>query len=316
MDKQHLEVEQSHQLRGIAILMILLVHSINEYPAYEAQWSKWLLIPEWGELACSIFFLLSGYGLTISMQKAQGREHKFCYWMSKIRKLIVPFLFAYLLTVVALSLYDGKYGAAYQFDVSTLFTLCMSDGNEMWFLKVILADYLLLCFWDVTETPLAVRVATCFALHLIAVVLLRTMGYGRYWYVSNLCFPVGMLLALSRDTMSPKQTLAWASLCVTIGILCYKMIHWRMAGEIIINVGFALFTMVLAARARAKCPVLRFLGKNSLYLYLFEIPVMWVIPNEGIHWFIYYLACLTCTALCAILYVELCECWNRRNTFT
>ena len=111
MDKQHLEVEQSHQLRGIAILMILLVHSINEYPAYEAQWSKWLLIPEWGELACSIFFLLSGYGLTISMQKAQGREHKFCYWMSKIRKLIVPFLFAYLLTVVALSLYDGKYGS-------------------------------------------------------------------------------------------------------------------------------------------------------------------------------------------------------------
>ena len=57
--------------------MILFVHSINEYPAYETSWSQWLLIPQWGELGCSIFFLLSGYGLTIAMQRERNEQDVF-----------------------------------------------------------------------------------------------------------------------------------------------------------------------------------------------------------------------------------------------
>ena len=307
MEKPHLGLEQSHQLRGIAILMILFVHSINEYPAYETSWSQWLLIPQWGELGCSIFFLLSGYGLTIAMQREREQKERTRYWLTKMGKILKPYLLTYAVTFVALTLFDGKYGADYQFDVRTIFTLSMSDGNEMWFMKVILANYVFLFILDAANVKPVPRVIVFVSLHLAAALLLRTMGLGGYWYVSNLCFPVGMALALPSISPSRRQVL-WAACSLVVGgAACYGVLHWRTAGEIMLNTGVAVGAFLLASYRGKTCPALRFPGKNSLLLYLFEIPVMWVIPSEGIHWSLYFAACLICTVLCAVIYVSLCS---------
>lgn len=61
--------EQGYAIRGIAMLMIIFVHSINEYECYNSEISQLLLIPMFGVLGCSLFFFMSGYGLLFSLCK-------------------------------------------------------------------------------------------------------------------------------------------------------------------------------------------------------------------------------------------------------
>lgn len=82
---QTISYEQGYAIRGLAMIMIIFVHSINEYEWYNSTLSKISLIPLFGTFGCSLFFFMSGYGIFNSLLK-KGREIKYDYLLAQIKK--------------------------------------------------------------------------------------------------------------------------------------------------------------------------------------------------------------------------------------
>ena len=126
-------------LRGIAMLMIIFVHSINEYSDYDSSWCRALMIPEYGCMGCSVFFFMSGYGLFRSLEKKRVNSS---YLISHLLKLLSPFIAAFVIAYIVGELVPSSVTQITINDITAIFRLSMPSGIDMWFFKVILADYI------------------------------------------------------------------------------------------------------------------------------------------------------------------------------
>lgn len=261
-----LTLRQSHMARGVAMLMILFVHSINEYPeALQSLWARVLLVPHWGVIGSAVFLLLSGYGMACSM--ARRPTFSWGYWARKAKGLLLPFGVAFGVTAAALSIYDVKYGGAYSMDLGHLLRLNLSDGNELWFFKTIVAEYVLLMVLDLLRTSPVLRVAVVVVANVAAVATMAAAGWPRYWWASDVFFAAGMVVqAMPPLPFSRQQP---------------RKAGWPAAG----------LESALA-----------YIGRNSISFYLLEIPVMWVLPSDVLPWPLFFGLTVALTALLAELY--------------
>ena len=257
----------SWQLRGVAMLMILFVHSVNEYPAVMQQpWSRLLLVPHWGVIGSAVFLLLSGYGMLCSLQK-RGLAFDGRYWMRKAKGLLLPYLVAFAVTALALSVYDGKYEGGYSFDASHLLRLNLADGNELWFFKTIVAEYVLLMVLNLLRMRVRGQVVVMAVVHAVVIGLMVGCGWPRYWWASDAFFVVGMAasLCLVRSEIVPALPERWA------------WTRWTSRG-------------------------LTYIGRNSICFYLLEIAVMWMLPSSLLPWPLFFLLTVALTAVLTELY--------------
>ena len=96
---QTISYEQGYAIRGLAMIMIILVHSVNEYEWYNSTLSKISLIPLFGTFGCSLFFFMSGYGIFNSLLK-KGREIKYDYLLAQIKKILIPVAVVYVINSI------------------------------------------------------------------------------------------------------------------------------------------------------------------------------------------------------------------------
>lgn len=299
---QPISYEQGYVLRGIAMLMIMFAHSINEYDTYNSDVSVALLVPKYGMLGCSVFFFMSGYGLLCSLSKQ--KRVSIGYLWQHVWKMLVPFLIAYAGTVLVVESLLPNIHA----DILSILSLTMPEGTDMWFFKVILCNYVIATILFMLKLPVNVRIAVLFGIHCVAIVVMYLLGAPGYCYFSNLCFPLGMWFAYVKT--KPVKEVQWLLYaCIVFLCVYYVFItihHTNAPLEILLNVVFGLLAALLVVKVKLRHHTwLVFIGKNSLCFYLFNVPIMLALPASAMHWITYFALNLLLTWIATIVYLPL-----------
>ncbi len=273
--------EISAWFKGLAIIMVILSHY--------AEWWSWFYVEEgisellrfgisrFGPYGVGIFFLFSGYGLA----KSAGDKR---IGVKFILKRIINVYIPYLVVVILITLLSGGFQTVS--DVLSVFF-----GQNFWYMTVLFSLYLAfmaiwLLFVNKHIRAVLIFVFTCWYSN-----YLYRAGEQEFWYISNIVFVIGILLALYEtvirkivDKVGIFLTILFGAGTVGIAYSALYVEHvWanpldemrsRMAAVIIFSVFIALF----AAVWKWYDPVISILGKYSLYFYLLHTFLfMWVI---------------------------------------
>lgn len=269
--------------KGIAIIMIILSHY--------AEWWTWFYTEEgtselirngisrFGPYGVAIFLLFSGYGLT----KSAGNSR---IGIKFILKRIVSVYIPYFILVLLIDLLSGGLE-----DMEDIIDLLY--GNDFWYMTVLFSFYLaFMAIWLAFSNR-----------HIRAVLMvIFTYWYSNYlykageqdfWYISNIAFAIGVLLALYEpviikvvNKISFVATLIFAAGSVAVVRSALFVEHvWEqpvdeIRSRIIAVTIFTLFIVFLASRWNMYDNVLISFGKYSLYLYLSHTFLfMWTINH-------------------------------------
>ncbi|MBR5804320.1 MAG: acyltransferase [Bacteroidaceae bacterium] len=306
LPKLDISFEAGYALRGIAMLMIMFIHSINEYAIYTSELSTTLLVPQYGQLSCSIFFFMSGYGLYFSLSKQRGALLSYL-WLH-VKKLLFPFFLAFIGVLLVLHIFKNADNAIYSIKPWNILTLTMPEGTDMWFFKVILIDYVATILLFMLPLKLTNRIGALFCLHALAIVLCYLLNVPGCWFFSNLAFPLGMYFAHYKGHLvQARNTLLLA--CLFSLVIYYTIVtlyHTNAPLEIFVNTMCPLLIVLLMSKIPLSPPRwLQYIGKNSLSFYLFNVPIMLAIPASSMHWVTYFILNLVITWIATILYTPL-----------
>lgn len=96
------------------MMMIVFHHSYIRYDSmdFTSEGQNLLINPlysiwHWGYLATGVFFFLSGFGLYHSIQRNSPLQ--FSWFFKQLKKLIVPFLFLWLVYLICFVLWKPDY---------------------------------------------------------------------------------------------------------------------------------------------------------------------------------------------------------------
>ena len=258
---------QSVSLRGLLCIMIMLDHSalLTQTGATGFFFKKAAFF------VVGLFFALSGYGLTASWQRDRGSVKGF--WRKRWMGTILPYL---ILSVIA---------AAVRLLIGEPLTpkqalLSFVNGEPLvrysWFILVMILFYVL--FY------LAALLASGDKALLLALVgfgafvlpfALRKLGFEEYWYDAVWTFPVGMLWFMSYRRISsafrkhPWIYLGIVSVCAVWFVLISMHFYWfGYLGTLLATVFVSVFVFLLMMKLRIDNPILRFLSRISLEIYL------------------------------------------------
>ena len=147
--------EDCYTLRGLCMTFIVL-HHVFQYTAmqYAVHYPMLIaiLMQSLGYLCTAVFFLLSGYGVHCSLAREQASCHTLSvgYVGSRLFRLLLPFLRLGLCTALLVLLCDvQRFGIGCEVPqsltavLSSLGSLSLPIGGNVWVFKVIIALYLL-----------------------------------------------------------------------------------------------------------------------------------------------------------------------------
>ncbi len=293
----NIKFEQGYAMRGLAMLLIILTHSLNEYEVYTSALSHYLLIPMLGTLACSIFFFMSGYGLFHSLNKKETQpDRKYLY--NHLIKIIVPFAVIYLASLIILPYTMAESQAAP--DYTKILTLSLPDGTDMWFLKTTLFNYIttfLLCRAQTTNKRKIIYISAVQALLIAILYINKCAGYC---YISNISFAVGTLYATQK--YYNKKTVIAATLVFAIYYIGMNSGISAAPLQIAGNIAICIIVAALLKSTNKAPSWLQYVGRHSLSYYLLAIPVMWMVPSNNLHYICYFLLNLLLTTIAVALY--------------
>ena len=275
--------EASAWFKWIAIVMVIISHY--------AEWWSWFTVEEGtreiirfglgrlGPYGVAIFLLFSGYGLS----KSAGNNR---IGIKFILKRVIGVYIPYLIMVILLEMFSGNVQSWK--DLSDIWY-----GHDFWYMTVLFSFYLsFMTIWLLIKNR-HIR-AVCMA---IFTFLYSNHLYNRgeydFWYISNIAFAIGVILALYEVELVKINVIIRTVLMVIFGIGSIYVIYSALYVEhvwiqpyseslsrIYAVSTFTLFVVFFASVWRYYDPVSRFLGKYSLYFYLSHTFLfMWVINH-------------------------------------
>lgn len=257
----YLNRANSTQLKGIAILLVLLGHTHLIYK---------------GSGGVALFLLLSGYGLTYSYNE-KGRNS---FWIKKVKKIYLPYLIIIVFQIVTYRIKDTK-----RILISLLgLDFGLTVDGTMWFLSFLLFFYL--CFYlamivnDMLKRKLKYDIVL-FVILFLSIPLCVFLSERGIWrkgagtYLYYYYFPIGVLLYyFSRIKVSSTTILiTWtATLFLTMSYCCSHINSINGKNEYFLYTFCqAMFWISLfQLSAGSHNYVLSFLGEYSFSIYLFE----------------------------------------------
>lgn len=290
--------------RGIAAIMVILSHF--------AEWWSWFYVEEgiselirygisrFGPYGVAIFLLFSGYGLA----KTAGEKRIGGLFIAKrVLGVYIP----YLVMVILIEVLSGGFETVDDF-VQILY------GQNFWYMTVMFSLYIaFLCIWLVLSNC-HVRALLMTAFTVWYSNYLYRVGEYDFWYISNIAFAIGVLLALYEPFVKKITDKAGIVLAMVFAIgsagVVYSALFMEHSGtepieeiwsRIIAVVIFVMFVVFLASVWKWYDPLLCFFGKYSLYLYLSHTFLfMW-----AINYFEYEMSVNFCIAGAVILVVSI-----------
>lgn len=292
MNKITIPFSVTYLIRGIAMLMIIFVHSMNEYSEFDSIWCRALMISDYGYMGCSIFFFMSGFGLFSSLKEKTINSS---YFSSHLLKLLQPFIATFVISYVVVELLPSSITQVTTNDITAIFKLSMPCGIYMWFFKVILANYIITIFLFIKKLHPKQVIMIITLLHVSFIVICYLNHFPLYWYCSNLAFPLGAIVSSVKKTQL--QRVMMPAFIMSIIFFCsyyLSNVFGFYKVPIVIIGNLALCLLLLSSISffslQIKVPWLEYIGKNSLYYYLFNVFVMLSIPSQGIHYLTYFTA--------------------------
>lgn len=305
MNDRQISYNAGYLLRGIAMLVILFVHSVNEYDFYSSTCSRLLMIPHWGAIACSLFFFMSGYGLFNSLSAKDTPYSIWKYLLTHLLKLLVPFILSFALTWAVIEILPFEITHVGENRLTNIFRLSMSNGTDMWFFKIIILNYLITTALFSIKTSSRTRIILLFAIHLLLILLCYAADVPGYWYISNCAFVLGAAMVTWSRIITSKKVMMLSVAVAAVYIVLSCLDINKTPVIILGNVGLcSIAAWCLAGHDIPDYRVITYIGKNSLYFYLFSIPVMTAIPGEGMNPLIYFVLNTLGTLLLTMFYLR------------
>lgn len=179
-------------LKGYAILLIVIHHMVLRMSHVG------ILLPFRlaGYLGVSVFFFLSGYGLTCA---AKNREKAYSnnFIFKRIKKIYIPAVIAqFVYLLVLMSFFDKSYSAG-DF-LKGLFFLYPVDTSQWYIIAVF---YWYIAFWLFMKCFTSWRntIIGLFAMALLYIIICLSVGASKNWVDTAVCFPLGVMFAASGE---------------------------------------------------------------------------------------------------------------------
>lgn len=262
------EKESSYSLKGIAILCVILHHCYQhsvqkmELPDFCPPMGY-----EFGSFAVALFFVLSGYGMFLSMRRNTLNRQ---YIFSQLKKLYTPFVIIYILRLLSfISL------GIMEWDIHCIpeFLIMHFPMGENWFMKVIVGAYItsFLTLKFIKNDYIAILIM--FAISTLYFNTAPRFGLGGYWYYTSLNFAFGMLLAKAKEKI---QTHSIPTL-ICLGVMfCafYLNKNIIVCGSLI-----SLLAIIVIRYINIKNVVLDYMGHHSWIFYLSHGIFLYIYPS-------------------------------------
>lgn len=276
---EFLGFSQTNSIRGLAILMVILMHSSCNFGLR--------IFTPLGGIGVALFLILSGYGLTESYK----RKGLHFFWKSKFNKIWIPY--AIVLTVCTIWSSSFKPYVIVQY--------CLID-SPFWYISFLFYNYILFYVCHKYEFLYKYR----FAIFLVFALILFAFD-TRIRAEQCLCFVTGMWISdyknLVCKSLSNKKTVLCTIIllsCISASALFLKqmptfrgqMEHVRLFQnimELLIKYPFAIATIVILTTnifdkvQRSMLIGNRFLGycsKISLELYIIHFSLRDILNKE------------------------------------
>ena len=252
-------------MRGFWCLVILLVHIPQEY-----QNSIQDMIGSFAYIGVTFFFMTSGYGLMMGIQK-NGADSVKGFWLRRLPKIVLPMFIANIIISFANFAQKGSY------DFSDLI-------NVNGFVRQLIIFYFIfwLVFRVLPQSILLVHKTIMICLCVMAVSLVSYFLKFNAWPTESFGFIYGILLSQYKTKFEKFADNKWlvkcAGFCLTsavIGIAYIKIKHIAFIGDYIVKIllglSILMFILLLNFRIPVGNAVSRFLGKISYEVYLLHI---------------------------------------------
>ena len=303
------EKESTYSLRGICMLMIIASHTTVNSDDSLYSILQFLLFDYWGAFGTGLFFLLSGYGMFLSLQKA--KEITTNYLLNKLRKLFLPFFYTWVIYLLFFIIFDRSQINLHL--LSEFFTLSLPLGIDTWFFKVILGLYLLIILLFRIPISNALRITIISILVFTYYIVFRELSFGPWWYNTVLNFPLGMLFAWRKEMVQNK----YYSLLIILSTLAFSFFTTISFFPYIC---FSLCAIWFASIINIQYITgLKFIGINSILFYLLECPSSeYLTSNISSSFILSFLITVISTTILAMIYLKVESYWNmisfrRRN---
>ena len=184
--------DSTASLRGLAMLGIMLHHIQNELGLCSP------ILIQVGYIATGLFFFISGYGNTISLNK-NGSSIKWIW--NKFLKIYIPFFVVYWFCFICLyAIYPLELPTEIE-TIKDMVTISLPN-QASWFPKIIL-----LCFavhWLANKLFLNKKIQTLvvFCCIVIYIAVMWKKGFAACWYNSVICYAIGILVSEMREHIS------------------------------------------------------------------------------------------------------------------
>ncbi|MBR2384919.1 MAG: acyltransferase [Clostridia bacterium] len=269
-----------------------------------------------GQLMVALFFFYSGFGIMKSYEKNNDYQKGFI--KKRVVKVLVEFDVAVLLYLI-LSLIIGSY-----YDWSN-YVFCWigwkSIGNSNWFVFVILLLYVItyLSFFVIKRVkdikkPLYLAIITTI-LSFSAIIVLRFVAEGSWWYDTILCYAFGMWFALIKENFDAfikrGKKEHWGTIAVvTVLFVALYFIAGRINPfAITYNMcacAFCLLITVLTTKVKLDNVILKWLGIHSFAIYVLQRIPMIVLHKVGIaNPYVFSIIAIIITMIMAYAFVKI-----------
>lgn len=287
-----LEKRNTYTLRGLCMISIILHHIHTTIDLSFGNSFLTNVLNSQGYLSTGIFFLLSGYGLTISINN--HKPLKLHYLFSKLWTIFSTFLFAYLVSYVVFTFCGFEIPLIDIIkDICTL--TIHFHFHTTWFLKVIFFVYLtyitLRYFFSDVKAWIYFTALLCI-FWLIAKLYLPAM-----YNTSILNFALGMILVPYKDYVYSKHNL------ILFFSIVFFIIFEILDLQPIISLSYSIIVIILFSYfSFLRSKFLEYIGKDSLIFYLGHLLFMRIPEMMPENKFIFIIIVFSVTTIIAKLY--------------
>ncbi len=262
-------------LRGLFALTVVLHHLSTR--AYSG-----LIFPGFsyvGFISVSVFFFLSGYGLTVRFGQ-QGRPYLISVLVSRIPRMVAIYLMA--TAVYWLGFWAMGYDISLQYVLRSFINGSPLALNS-WYITALILLYLVFCaVFACFGRRRGLSLCLLGAATLCYILTMHRLGYDYHWYMSTPGFWVGVFWAAYRQKLDGLINKHWlpafgavavgfiAAYCLS-GMTMLSPIPGMSLGSRLVACGlFPPLIVLIVTRLKLSSRILSFLGSISLELYLFH----------------------------------------------
>lgn len=245
------------------MLAIMLHHICNQFIGTDLYLFVFDFTGQWGYLGTGVFFLLSGFGLSLSLESHQPITLR--YWIKHLWGIVKPFLVIFLFDYIAYSLVHG-------FDVHDMLTqlVCLNIGHkDTWFLKVIFGAYVVsMLAYTILKNRNAKIILICASSIVYFACAIYALSLSNKWYITCLNFPLGALIAYYYPLLKTTIQRTTLTIVLVASLMAYGVGFYLLHSLVFASLAFSIFAICLFCFIRMNFATIDFIGKYSIYFYL------------------------------------------------